>query len=87
MKHSNADILPVELLFEIQKYVQGELLYIPKLKNNYKKWGDTTKGKVLISERNDEIRSAFDGGYTIDELCSQYSLSPDSIKKIVYVKR
>jgi len=87
MKHSNADILPVDLLFEIQKYIQGELLYIPKLKHNYKKWGDVTKGKALISERNNEIRTAFTGGYTIDELCVQYSLSPDSIKKIVYGKK
>lgn len=84
MKHTNADILPEELLFEIQKYIQGELLYIPKLKKNYKKWGDTTKSKDLISVRNDEIRSAFNGGYTIDELCRQYCLSSDSIKKIVY---
>ncbi|MCL2773772.1 MAG: CD3324 family protein [Oscillospiraceae bacterium] len=87
MRHTNADILPVELLFEIQKYVQGELLYIPKLKNNYRKWGDATKSKVVTSDRNNEIRAAFNGGYTIDELCRQYSLSPDSIKKIVYGKK
>lgn len=88
MKNSNAEtILPKELLFEIQRYVQGELLYIPKLKNNYKKWGDITQSKVLISTRNDEIRSAFDSGSKINELCRQYSLSPESIKKIVYCKR
>jgi len=87
MGHSNVAILPEELLFEIQKYVQGELLYIPKLKGNYKRWGDTTESKTFISARNNQIRSAFDGGYTIDELCKQYSLSPDSIKKIVYCKR
>jgi len=87
MKHSNANaVLPEKLLFEIQQYVQGELLYIPKLKNNYKKWGDITQSKIITSIRNDNIRSAFVGGYTIEELCEKYSLSPASIKKIVYAK-
>ena len=87
MKHSNANtILPEKLLFEIQQYVQGELLYIPKFKNNYKKWGDITQSKAVTSIRNDKIRSAFYGGYTIKELCEKYCLSPASIKKIVYAK-
>ena len=87
MKHSNANtVLPEKLLFEIQQYVQGEILYIPKLKDNYKKWGDITQSKVITSTRNDKIRSAFYGGYTIEELCEKYSLSLASIKKIVYAK-
>lgn len=87
MKHSNAtNILPEELLFEIQQYIQGELLYIPKLKSNYKKWGDTTQSKISTSIRNDKIRSAFDNGATIKELCKKYFLSQASIKKIVYDK-
>lgn len=87
MKHSNANTaLPEELLFEIQQYVQGKLLYIPKLKSNYKKWGDNTQSKTLTSMRNNEIRSSFCGGSTIDELVKQYSLSLESIKKIVYRK-
>ena len=87
MKNSNIEeILPKELLFEIQKYVQGKSVYIPKKIENHKKWGDTTNSKLIISERNDEIRSAFRNGSKIDDLCEQYSLSPESIKKIVYVK-
>ena len=87
MKHSNAtNVLPEKLLFEIQQYVQGELLYIPKPKNNYKKWGDSTQSKAVTLMRNDKIRSAFDTGSTIDELCKKYFLSPASIKKIVYGK-
>ena len=89
MKRSNANtnaILPKKLLFEIQQYVQGELIYIPILKNNHKKWGDLTQSKAVTSARNDEIRCAFDSGYTIKELCETYCLSPASIKKIVYTK-
>jgi Mor family transcriptional regulator len=87
MKQSNANtLLPEELLFEIQQYVQGKSLYIPKLKSKYKKWGDSTQSKALTLTRNNEIRSLFCGGSTIDELAGQYSLSLESIKKIVYCK-
>ena len=87
MKDSNIEtILPKELLYEIQRYIQGKSVYIPKQKNNHKKWGDITQSKNITSIRNDEIRSAFRDGLTIDYLCEQYSLSPESIKKIVYGK-
>ena len=87
MKYSNIEeILPKELLFEIQKYVQGKSLYIPKAKDSHKNWGDTTQSKNITSVRNDEIRAAFRNGSKIDDLCEQYSLSPESIKKIVYGK-
>ena len=87
MKDSNIEeILPKELLFEIQRYVQGKSLYIPKAKSNHKKWGENTQSKDEISARNDEIRSAFRDGFTINDLCEKYYLSPESIKKIVYAK-
>ena len=87
MKNSNIEaLLPKELICELQKYVQGKSLYIPKIKDTHKKWGDTTKSKTFTSERNAEIRANFCNGSTIGELCEQYSLSPASIKKIVYDK-
>ena len=87
MKDSNiAEILPKELLCEIQQYVQGKSLYIPKPKDSHKKWGENTQSKNIISMRNGKIRSDFRAGSTIDELCERYFLSPESIKKIVYSK-
>jgi len=87
VKNSNIEeILPKELLFELQKYIQGKSVYIPKPKDSHKKWGDTTQSKTITAERNNEIRSAFQNGSTIDELCDKYSLSSASIKKIVYDK-
>ena len=60
MKDSNIEeILPKELLFEIQQYVQGQSLYIPKLKENYKNWGDNTQSKSITSIRNGKIRRFF----------------------------
>lgn len=87
MKNSNIDILPKELLFEVQKYIQGKSVYIPKRQENHKKWGDTTQSKDITSGRNDEIRSDFRNGSTIGKLSKQYFLSAESIKKIVYAKK
>jgi len=87
MKNSNIEeILPKELLYEVQQYVQGKSVYIPIPKDNRKKWGENTQSKNITSMRNGEIRSAFRNGSTIDELCEQYYLSPESIKKIIYSK-
>lgn len=88
MKRSNINsVLPEELLIKIQQYIQGKSLYIPKAKSNYSKWGDNTQSKALTAKRNEKIRSASSDGSTIDELAMLYSLSQDSIKKIVYCKR
>lgn len=85
MKYQNADsVFPAELLAEIQKYVQNGIIYIPKAKENRKKWGENTGCRKYVTERNNEIKSAFQRGYTIKELSEYYFLSPESIKKIVY---
>lgn len=40
MKYINADvILPQQLLQEVQKYMQGGMLYIPKSEGQRKRWG------------------------------------------------
>ena len=43
--HRAQDIFPAELLLEIQKYVDGEYIYIPKLETNKKAWGENTLSK------------------------------------------
>ena len=87
MEYQNAGrLLPDELLSEVQKYVQGRSLYIPKPKRNHKKWGDNTRSKMQTSARNDEIRALHGRGLKISALAQRYALSPESIKKIVYVK-
>lgn len=80
------DILPKELIKELQKYVQGETLYIPKTKNNYQKWGTHSGGRKAIDERNAEIKTNFTCGMSIDQLAEEYFLSSETIRKIVYSK-
>ena len=80
-------VFPKSLLDEIQKYVQGELVYIPKSPANYVKWGANTSTKSVIASRNESIVQSFKTGMSILKLAEFYSLSEDTIKKIVYGKR
>lgn len=85
MKYVNADlILPQQLLQEVQKYMQGGMLYIPKPEGQRKKWGENSGGRNYLSERNQSIRDHYARGLSVTELAEQFCLSGDSIKKIVY---
>jgi Mor family transcriptional regulator len=87
MKYVKATaILPETLILEIQKYVQGETIYIPKSKPTYQKWGTRSGGRKLIDERNSAIKEAFKNGSTINQLAEEYFLSTETIKRIVYSK-
>lgn len=85
MKYRNAsDILPDELLKEIQKYASGEVLYIPSEKKR-KQWGTGSGAKKFYEQRNEEIRHKyFHQKVTIDVLCEEYCLSDETIRKILY---
>jgi len=88
MKYVNAEsIFPVELLNEIQKYVNGEMVYVPITKESRKKWGENSGSKIYLNDRNHEIRQLFLDGIKIDQLSARFFLSRDSIKKIVYSKK
>lgn len=88
MKYVNAEsIFPVELLNEIQKYVNGEMVYVPISKGSRKKWGENSGSKTYLNDRNLEIRQKFSAGIKIDQLSDRFFLSRDSIKKIVYSKK
>lgn len=84
MKYRNAsDILPDELLKEVQKYAEGEALYIPKAMER-RKWGDGSGAKIFYEQRNEEIRFKFYHKVSIDSLANEYGLSPETVRKIVY---
>jgi Mor family transcriptional regulator len=87
MKYVNAsNILPENLIMEIQKYVQGETIYIPKPETTYRKWGTLSGGRKLLDKHNANIKSAFISGTSIQDLADEYFLSIETIKKIVYSK-
>lgn len=80
-------ILPEKLLSEIQKYVQGETIYIPKPENSHKKWGSKSGTRRLIADRNKAIKEAFRNDRSIEQLANEYFLSIETIKKIVYTNK
>lgn len=87
MKYINAiEVLPANLLNEIQTYIAGEILYIPQPKDKKNSWGSKTGTKQEIINRNKQIKFDKKSGKTIDELMLKYNLSYDTIKKIVYTK-
>lgn len=86
MKYENAaDILPEDLLKRVQKFAAGRLIYVPETIGK-RSWGETSGYKRYLEERNQEIKDKFTKGVTIENLADEYSLSIDSIKKIVYSK-
>jgi Mor family transcriptional regulator len=88
LKYLNANkVLPEKLIMEIQKYVQGETIYIPKPATEYRKWGTSSGGRQLLDRRNAAIRNSFISGRSIQQLAEEYYLSTESIKKIVYTHK
>lgn len=60
MKYVNVNtILPETLIAEIQKYVQGEMIYIPKKEKTHVQWGSRSGARKLLDERNDAIKKHF----------------------------
>ncbi len=81
----NADsLLPPELIEEIQKYVQGSLVYIPRPCKHRLGWGRKNGTREFLDKRNEAIRIAKAKGKCIDDLADEYGLSPDGIRKILY---
>ena len=85
MKYRNAsEILPDDLLKELQKYAPGEILYVPSDESR-KKWGSNTGARQFYEQRNEEIRHKyFNLKTTITALCDEYCLSDETIRKILY---
>lgn len=79
-------ILPDKLLKEIQKYIQGEYIYIPSEQSKRKKWGEKSGSREYLRNRNKDIRNKYKNGHNIVDLSEEYFLSIETIKKIVYKK-
>jgi Mor family transcriptional regulator len=85
MKYKNGkDFLPPRLLKELQEYIQGELLYIPKkVEQKRARWGENNGTRYLLQARNKEIYNLYLSGVSVGELVKRYHLSEDSIRKII----
>ncbi len=83
MRYRNAgDLLPEALVKDLQRYVQGEYLYIPTDGTQRKGWGERSGARQMLDARNRAIRQAFRQGVSPEVLGEQYHLSPASIRRI-----
>lgn len=88
MSYKNGkDFLPPSLLKELQKYIQGELVYIPKIGQTRAGWGENNGTRTLIEKRNREIYQLYKNGSSVVELIQRFHLSEDSIRKIIVKTR
>ena len=84
MKYVNAaEILPEELLRQLQTYIEGDVLYIPKVSEKME-WGTASGSKFFYQERNQKMQKLYKEGCSIEELSKQYNLAYSTIKKIIY---
>lgn len=88
MSYANArEIFPDEVLKIIQKYVDGECIYIPKKEENKIAWGELTKSKEELKVRNSKIYKDYLEGISVQGLSEKYYLSPKTIQKIISQER
>lgn len=80
---NSADRLPEELIRQIQEYVDGKVIYIPKKASNKKCWGENTDTKQYLAQRNSLICSDYQDGVSIKALSEKYFLSEKSIQRII----
>ena len=85
MSYVNAeDVLPKHLVEEIQRYVDGQLLYIPRKMENSLAWGEKKGTKEELLKRNQEIIDYYKDGHTVEELSKLFFLSEKRIRGIIH---
>ncbi|MGP4078623.1 CD3324 family protein [Pseudalkalibacillus sp. R45] len=88
MEYKNGkEVFPPSLLKEVQKHIQGELIYIPKKNNMRARWGEMNGSRQLLARRNKEIYQFYKDGWSFEDLEQKFNLSIESIRKIIYKTR
>ena len=77
------EILPEELIRQIQKYADGVYIYIPRKPGTRRKWGQKTGYKAELKARNERICSDYAEGTSVSVLSQRYHLSGKSIRRIL----
>lgn len=87
MKYINAnEILPKQLIKELQNYVQGGYIYVPIKTDERKNWGEQSSYRLELDRRNEKIRQEYKNGVSLDILADRYYLSVSAVRKIIYKK-
>lgn len=78
-----AYVLPQDLLIKVQEYIDGEFLYIPRVSDNKKNWGEATSTRQELRDRNNRIYEDYLAGNDMRFLAEKYFLSLKSIQRII----
>ena len=82
MRYIRADeILPPELLEAVQKYIDGQLIYIPSKEKQ--ECGSVTASRKYYCDRNRKIFLQRKAGASTEELSLRFSLSEKSVQRIL----
>ena len=77
------EILPEDLIRQIQNYADGVYIYIPRKPGTRHAWGQETDYKAELKFRNENIRSDYAAGISVLALSRKYHLSEKSIRRIL----
>ena len=87
MRYQRAeDVLPAELLAQIQKYTDGGYLYIPRRADHRQSWGNSTRYREELRLRNESIRYLHREGLGAGELAERFHLSGKTIQRVLRQK-
>lgn len=81
------DLIPADLLKQLQQYVDGGYIYIPRADQNRSEWGAHTATRAELADRNHEIYQDYQNGLTSPQLAAKYYLSVKSIHRILRGQR
>ena len=88
MRYINAtQILPENLLAQIQEYADGIFLYIPRKQSSKRPWGTATTTRQELALRNKHIFQEHRSGCAVKTLAQRYYLSPKTIQRIIAGQR
>ena len=80
------DVLPAQLLAQVQEYADGVYLYIPRWADRRKHWGNSTRYQEELRQRNDSIRFLHREGLNAEQLAERFHLSVKTIQRVLRQK-
>lgn len=77
------EVLPDDVLAAVQKYVEGQMIYIPKKFDKRRAWGERTDTKKNLELRNARIYDMYCNGTATKELAAKFFLTEKSVQRII----
>lgn len=77
------EILPADVIKQIQQYVDGTNIYIPRKQENRLAWGTKTVYRHELQRRDTAIYNSYLAGKSMNELAHIHYLSEKSIQRII----